>query len=99
MAFSAAAAAAASATGAHVNHNATTTQVVQLGALGGVMKSGILNFTTLVSMTSNNLYITLPLVFMGSTFGMAVLVTLALSQNVLQRSKQQLSSLDIYASD
>jgi len=87
MAISATAAAAASATGAHVNHNATTAQVVRLGTLGGVMTSGILNFTTLVKMTSNNMYITLPLVLFGSTFGMVVLVTLALSQDALQRSK------------
>ncbi len=87
LGIGAAAGAAAAAAGAHVNGNAKTALVLQYGALGGVMKSGVINLSKLISMTTPNLLIRLPLLFVGSTFGAAVLITLAISQKVLLYSK------------
>ncbi|KAL2831524.1 hypothetical protein BDW59DRAFT_157950 [Aspergillus cavernicola] len=70
-----AAGSAAAATGAHVNGNATTGQILRLGALGGFVKSGILNSTVLLALTSNNILVRVLLTFAGSSFGSAVLAT------------------------
>jgi hypothetical protein len=78
---------AASATGAHVNGSITTIRILRWGALGGVIKSGILNAAILVSMMAKNFILKALLVFVATTFGMAVLITFALSQEALNQSK------------
>jgi hypothetical protein len=75
LGISAAAGAAAAATGAHVNGNATTAQILRLGALGGLIKSGILNAAALLGLTSNNIFVHVLITFAGSSFGSAVLAT------------------------
>ncbi|CRG85088.1 hypothetical protein PISL3812_02224 [Talaromyces islandicus] len=76
LGISAAAGAAAAATGAHVNGDATTAQILRLGALGGLIKSGILNAAVLLCLTAgNNIFLLVLLAFAGSSFGSAVLAT------------------------
>ncbi|KAG8803251.1 hypothetical protein FRC18_007350, partial [Serendipita sp. 400] len=82
LGFNAAAGAAAAATGAHVNGNRTTEEIVRLGALAGVMKSGILNYSLLVSSTSSS-SASLAMMFATSTFGMAFVVTLAMAEKTI----------------
>ena len=87
LGISAAGGVAAAATGAHVNDSPKTTQVLQSGALGGVILSGILNFAALVCMASKNTYQYLVIVVLLSSFGIAVVVTLILTQKILGESK------------
>ncbi|RFU36303.1 hypothetical protein B7463_g98, partial [Scytalidium lignicola] len=75
--------AAAAATGAQVEGSSTTARILRLRAFGGLIKSGIINPSILISITSRNVFIHVLLVFVSSTFGAAVLVTLAMSQEVL----------------
>lgn len=69
-----------------MNGDATTQQILQYGALGGVMKSGMINFSKLIGITTSSIYIQVSLLFVGSTFGAAILITLALSQKAMQQS-------------
>ena len=93
--INAAAGAAAAAAGAHVNGSEKTVDIVRLGALGGVIKSGILNFTCLVCLTSTNHFHYLVMTFLLSPFGMAMVVTLYLSQKALGWCKSAASALVI----
>lgn len=85
LAISAAAGAAAAAAGAHVNGSSLTAEVLQLGALGGVIKSGALNFAILVSSTTS-FFTSLLLILLTSSFGVSLLVTLALTQKIMFQS-------------
>lgn len=69
-----------------MNGSAKTTQVLHLGAIGGLMQSGILNFAAMVCMLSTSTHHYLILVFLLSSFGIAVVVTLFLTQKVLGES-------------
>ena len=89
MGISAAAGAAAAATGAHVNGNATTAQVLGLGAIAGLLKSGIMNAAVLMSLTMNNVFVEVLLIYVMSTFGAAVLVTSYVALKVLDRGMQR----------
>ncbi|KAG8827891.1 hypothetical protein FRC17_007694 [Serendipita sp. 399] len=82
LGFNAAAGAAAAATGAHVNGNGSTKEIVRLGALAGFMKSGILNYSLLVSSTSSST-VSFAVMFATSTFGMAFIVTLAMAEKTI----------------
>ncbi|GFF56460.1 hypothetical protein IFM46972_10521 [Aspergillus udagawae] len=75
LGISAAAGTAAAATGAHVHGNEITAQILRLGALGGLIKSGILNAATLLALVSDNIFVLVLLCFAGSSFGAAVLAT------------------------
>jgi hypothetical protein len=86
LAINAAAGAAAAATGAHVNGTPLTEKILQLGALGGVIKSGVLNFAILIASTTG-FFTSLLLVIITSSFGVTLLVTLALTQKVMYESK------------
>lgn len=86
LAISAAAGAAAAATGAHVEGAPTTSLILQTGAWAGLLKSGVLNFSVLIAMTSNNIFVTVITIVLGSSFGAAELVTLAVCQSVLGQS-------------
>jgi hypothetical protein len=50
------------------------------------MKSGMINFSKLIGITTSSIYIQVSLLFVGSTFGAAILITLALSQKAMQQS-------------
>lgn len=52
-----------------------------------MLKSGILNSAILVSMTADNVFVTVIVVILGSSFGAAELVTLAVSQRILGQCK------------
>ncbi|KAG8827890.1 hypothetical protein FRC17_007693 [Serendipita sp. 399] len=82
LGFNAAAGAAAAATGAHVNGSPTTTQVLRLGALAGVIKSGVFNYSFLISSMSSG-STAFVMMLTGSTFGIAFIVTNAIAQRVL----------------
>jgi hypothetical protein len=75
LGISAAAGTAAAATGAHVNGNEITARILRLGALGGLIKSGILNAATLLALVTDNVFVLVLLFFAGSSFGAAVLAT------------------------
>ncbi|RYP14042.1 hypothetical protein DL767_010439 [Monosporascus sp. MG133] len=90
LAINAAAGAAAAATGAHVNGDPTTRLVLQTGAWAGVSKSGVLNFTVLISMTTDNIFVKVLMIVLGSPFGQALLVTLAVGQKILGRIVNEL---------
>lgn len=100
--INAAAGAAAAAAGAHVNGSEKTADIIRLGALGGIIKSGILNFTVLVCLTSTSTFHHLIMTLLSSPFGMAMVVTLYLSQKALGGSKYAAPALvtmiDCYSS-
>ena len=73
---------AASRTGAHVNGNPITSEVVRVGALAGVIKSGVLNFSLLVARANTDI-VASTLIFGLSSFGIAFIVTVAIAQEVL----------------
>lgn len=75
LGISAAAGTAAAAAGARVNGDEATAQILRLGALGGLIKSGILNAATLLALTSDNIFVTVLLSVASSSFGSAVLAT------------------------
>jgi hypothetical protein len=97
LAFNAAAGAAAAATGAHVSGGALTGEIVRLGALAGVIGSGILNFCLLVSMTASN-RVSVIMMLATSTFGMAFIVILAISQRTIDASMSNNSTSEIFGS-
>ncbi|KAF4119832.1 hypothetical protein GMORB2_3520 [Geosmithia morbida] len=86
LAINSAAGAAAAATGAHVEGAPITTLVVQTGAWAGLLKSGVLNFSVLIAMTTQNVFVFVITIFLGSSFGASELVTLAVCQSILGRS-------------
>jgi hypothetical protein len=86
IAISSAAGAAAAATGAHVNGSSLSKEILQLGALGGAIKSGAINFAILISSTTG-LFTQLSIVILTSSFGVALLVTLAITQKLMSQSK------------
>ncbi|KAG8828183.1 hypothetical protein FRC17_007592 [Serendipita sp. 399] len=89
LGFNAAAGAAAAATGAHVNGNGSTKEIVRLGALAGVIKSGILNYSLLVSSISSS-PVSVAVIFATSTFGMAFIVTLAMAEKTIHMTPDSL---------
>jgi len=86
FAFCATAGAAAAAAGAHSNGSEVTADIVRLGALAGVISSGILNFCAFVSSFTVHT-MQFALMFGVSSFGIAFLVVLAIGQRVLHEGK------------
>ncbi|KAG8856833.1 hypothetical protein FRB91_000283 [Serendipita sp. 411] len=89
LGFNAAAGAAAAATGAHVNGNPTTGEILRIGAWAAVIKSGILNYsmlTFIMSTSATNVII----LFATTSFGSAFVVTLAVTQRVLHSTPDAL---------
>ena len=84
--FNATAGVAAAATGAHVNGSAVTAKVVRLGALAGLISSGILNFCSFVTgFTKGTLQFGLTI---GMTsFGLSFLVVFAIGQQALNEGE------------
>ena len=84
--FNAAAGVAAAATGAHVNGSALTTEVVRLGALAGLISSGIVNFCSFVTgFTKGTLQFGLTICM--TSFGLSFLVVFAIGQRALDEGK------------
>jgi hypothetical protein len=84
LAVNAAAGAAAASTGAHVNGDAVTNQVAYFGALGGVVKSGILNAIVLLALCTQKHWIYGIFVLATSTFGTALLTTYVMSEKIFE---------------
>ena len=59
---------------------------VQMGATGGAMKAGIMGFVGLLQFTPANIALVLLVAAFGSCFGIAILVTPAISNIVLDKS-------------
>ena len=88
LVFNAAAGVAAAGTGAHVEHAVTTAHILRIGAISALMKSAILNVSTFVmSFTHNWLLAIFIWIFAASNFGLALVITLNVSQQVLGSSK------------
>jgi len=77
---------AAARTGARVNGSQITGDVVRIGAIAGVIKSGVLNFSLLIS-KSNQDIIASTTIFGLSSFGISFIVTVAIAQQVLHEGK------------
>jgi len=89
IAINSAAGAAAAATGAHVNGSSLSKEILQLGALGGAIKSGAINFAILISSTTS-IFTQLSIVILTSSFGVALLVTLAITQKLMSQTPMEL---------
>ncbi|KAJ5160324.1 uncharacterized protein N7482_007328 [Penicillium canariense] len=83
IAANAAAGPAAVATAVHVNGSELTVRALQLGALAGVTKSGVLAFVEFVSYAGIPTPAWLLLILLASSFGICVLVTAEISNLVL----------------
>jgi hypothetical protein len=93
LAFNAAAGAAAAATGALANGSIPTGEIVRLGALAGVIGSGVHKYCQLVSMSSNRTQL-----LMASKFGVPFVVTLAITQKAIATSMSNDSMFEIFGS-
>ncbi|KAJ5489253.1 hypothetical protein N7539_004143 [Penicillium diatomitis] len=83
IAVNAAAGPAAVATAVHVSGDKLTARSLQLGALAGVTKAGVLAFVEFVSYTGIPAPAWLVLILFASSFGICVLVTAEISNLVL----------------
>ncbi|KAJ5329461.1 hypothetical protein N7452_009851 [Penicillium brevicompactum] len=83
IAANAAAGPAAVATAAHVNGSPLTARAMQLGALAGVTKSGILAFVEFVGYAGLPTPAWILLVLLASCFGICVVITAEISNLVL----------------
>ncbi|KAI9367875.1 hypothetical protein BJX61DRAFT_547069 [Aspergillus egyptiacus] len=90
IALGAAAGVAAAATGAHVNGDPITNRILTLGAIGGVVKSAVLCVAGLLSLTSANIYVSVLVIFVASSFGAAILTTTIIAGYALGRVPDQL---------
>lgn len=90
IAVNASAGPAAVATGAHMNGSILTARALQLGALAGVTKSGILGFISLMSRAGLGTPAWVLLVLLGTSFGICVLVTAEISSLVLNDTPDSL---------
>lgn len=70
-----------------MNGSILTARALQLGALAGVTKSGILGFISLMSRAGLGTPAWVLLVLLGTSFGICVLVTAEISSLVLNDSK------------
>ena len=86
MAFCAAAGAAAASVGARVSGNPATSFVLQTGALGGVIASGTLGFSSFVWKAARAATSTV-VVVAATWFGTAFIVALAMCNRVLGESE------------
>lgn len=87
IAANAAAGPAAVATAAHVNGSPLTARAMQLGALAGVTKSGILAFVEFVGYAGLPTPAWILLVLLASCFGICVVITAEISNLVLGESE------------
>lgn len=87
IAANAAAGPAAVATAAHVNGSPLTARAMQLGALAGVTKSGILAFVEFAGYAGLPTPAWILLVLLASSFGICVVITTEVSNLVLGESK------------
>jgi len=85
--INAGAGAAAVAVGAHVNGSPITAREKGIGALAAVTKSGILAFVGFLGFANLNIAAYMLLIIVGSIFGIAVLVTLQVTNTVLGESE------------
>ena len=76
-----------------MKHTPTTTQILHLGAVAGLIRSGMLNFAALITMASVSTFHYLVVALLVSSFGIALVVTLFVSQKVLGESEQYPLSL------
>ncbi|KAJ5561947.1 hypothetical protein N7535_003591 [Penicillium sp. DV-2018c] len=83
VAVNAAAGPAAVATAAHVNGTPLTARAMQIGALAGVTKSGVLAFVEFLGFAGLPTAAWIILLFVTSSFGICVLVTAEVSNLVL----------------
>ncbi|KAJ5301859.1 hypothetical protein PENANT_c002G08756 [Penicillium antarcticum] len=83
IAANAAAGPAAVATAAHVNGSPLTARAMQIGAIAGVTKSGVLAFVEFVGYAGLPTPAWILLVLMASSFGICVLITAEVSNLVL----------------
>ncbi|KAJ5098817.1 hypothetical protein N7532_005818 [Penicillium argentinense] len=83
VAANAAAGPAAVATATHVNGGVLTARALQLGALAGVTKSGVLAFIEFVGYAGIPAPAWVLLILLGSSFGICVLITAEISNIVL----------------
>ena len=86
IAVNAAAGPAAVATACHVNGSALTARALQLGALAGVTKSGVLAFVEFLGYAGLPTPAWMLLLLFASSFGICVLVTAEISNLVLGES-------------
>lgn len=87
IAVNAAAGPAAVATACHVNGSPLTARALQLGALAGVTKSGVLAFVEFLGCAGLPTPAWMLLLLFASSFGICVLVTAEISNLVLGESK------------
>ncbi|KAJ5285696.1 hypothetical protein N7524_001002 [Penicillium chrysogenum] len=86
LAANAAAGPAAVATAAHVNGSPLTARAMQIGALAGVTKSGVLAFVEFAAYAGLPTAAWILLALVASSFGICVLVTAEVSNLVLGES-------------
>ena len=70
-----------------MNASPITSQVLRLGALGGIMKSGILNVASLIYLLASDVLEIQLMLNVTTIFGATVLITLALGHEALGQSK------------
>jgi len=83
IAANAAAGPAAVATAVHVNGGILTARMLQLGALAGVTKAGVLAFVEFLGYAGISTYAWMLLILLASSFGVCVLITAEISNLVL----------------
>lgn len=77
------------------NSNNVTTQILRLGALAGVIRSGIMNLVIIASSSGNPLMIVFA--FVLSTFGLAFAVALEMCRLALGDSMHFTQAFDLQA--
>ena len=70
-----------------MNASPITSQVLRLGALGGIMNSGILNVAGLIYLLASDVLEIQLMLNVTTIFGATVLITLALGHEALGQSK------------
>jgi hypothetical protein len=87
IAANAAAGPAAVATATHVNGSPLTVRAMQIGAIAGVTKSGVLAFVEFLGYAGLPTPAWILMVLMASSFGICVLITAEVSNLVLGESE------------
>lgn len=93
LALNVSAGAAAAHVGANLNHKAVTSQILRIGAQAGAIKSAITTFREVVLMANINFVFRILMLLTFSSFGICLVLTAQVSNQVLGESKYPFYSL------
>ncbi|PQE33838.1 hypothetical protein CJF32_00010829 [Rutstroemia sp. NJR-2017a WRK4] len=98
MALNVSAGAAAANVGAKLNHKAVTSQVLRIGAQAGAIKSAITTFREIVLMAKINFVFRMLMLLTFSSFGICLVLTAQVSNQVLGETPKELLIAALVAS-